>query len=191
MTTNKIQANQNIFTKLSDFSREFSNRDTHYNISLRFFIKTNEEEKEWLEKMKIKNRKYISNKVKFALLEYNGKLYYVTVGIDMTERNDEVFQKLNQYGLKETEINAGIFTNLIFSLDISIANQIDPLNIINTIFIDEQPIPDKNYSYDLKDIQPFFDLKMGCAYPAACCDWDKQPQKQKPALQFCNGTQKG
>jgi molecular chaperone DnaK len=22
-----------------------------------------------------------------------------------------------------------------------------------------------------------FDLKMGCAYPAACCDWDKQPQK--------------
>ena len=35
------------------------------------------------------------------------------------------------------------------------------------------------------------DRKMGCAYPAACCDWDKQPQKQKPALQFCNGTQKG
>jgi hypothetical protein len=35
------------------------------------------------------------------------------------------------------------------------------------------------------------DLKKGCAYPAACCDWDKQPQKQKPALQFCNETQKG
>ncbi|PZV25525.1 MAG: hypothetical protein DCF12_14470 [Snowella sp.] len=157
MTTNKIEANRNIFSKLSNFSHEASNRDTHYDTSLRFFIATNEDEQDWLIKIKIEHQKKISDKVKFALLKYNEKLYYVTVGIDTSDRNDEAFNTLKQYGLKETEINAGIFTNLIFTLDISVAKQADPLEIIDTIFTEEKPRSDESYPYKLKDIQPFFD----------------------------------
>lgn len=157
METNKIKANQNIFSKLRNFLQDSGHVEKYYDISLKFFIETNENEQNWLKKIKIKHQKSISNKIKFALLEYNKKLYYVTVGIDKSDGNYEVFEKLKQYGLKETNMNAGIFTNLIFTLDISIAKQANPLEIIENIFTEKEPSSTQNYPYKLEIIQPFFD----------------------------------
>ena len=54
MKTNKIEANQHIFGKLSDFVKDSGYEEQYYDKSLRFFIKTNEEEKDWLQQISFK-----------------------------------------------------------------------------------------------------------------------------------------
>ncbi|MGK7920937.1 MAG: hypothetical protein AB4080_13115 [Trichodesmium sp.] len=149
MSRNMIEANKYIFRELANFVEE-SQIDLVIDRQKQRYIQTDDEDKGWLQKLKIINHKYhILPNFQTASFEYKGNYYFVAIGLQeyiKTNQDEEILQIL--------ELNAGIVTALLFELKISIDKKVDPYNIIEEIFY---PSEDKRIPYNFSTVKDFFE----------------------------------
>ncbi|NET78022.1 MULTISPECIES: hypothetical protein [Okeania] len=147
MSRNMIEANEYIFNKLADFF-EVSNIDIVIDEQKKRYIETDDEEKEWLKKLKIINQKYqILPNFATASFQYGGNDYFVAIGSqEYLENNQEVIQFI--------ELNAGIVTALLFELKISVARKASPYDIADKIFYPSQK---ERIGYDFSTVRDLFE----------------------------------
>ena len=146
MARNKIQANQYLFTQLSEHAKQ-SDR-TLMDLHRARWIATNEIEKKWLEELNVTKCERLSSKLKAATIQFDDNNYFAVVGAESETQTD--------YVLKPLEINAGIFTALVEVLEIPVRRSTSPLEIIETVLPQFQGCPDYS-GHDLATIIGLFD----------------------------------
>lgn len=145
MSRNMIEANQYIFRVLADFVQASNIGVPIFDRDVRY-IKTNDIEKEWLQKLKITMIQPILPNFKTASFEFEGKKYFVAIGWHTQEIGEEVIQSI--------EPNAGIVTALLSELKVPVNQNANPYDIANEIFYkpDQQRI-----KYDFPLVAKFFE----------------------------------
>lgn len=138
-----IEANKYIFNQLANFVEESKIDDT-FDRQKKRYIETNDEDKEWLKKLKITNKKYpILPNFQTASFQYGGNDYFVAIGVkENLEINQEEF-------IQPLELNPGIFTALLFELKISVDQKANPLEITNDFF--------NEGGYNFHQVKDFFE----------------------------------
>jgi hypothetical protein len=124
-----IEANKYIFEVLAAFVQK---SEVAVSVSNnKRCIETNTKDKEWLQELKIINKKLILPNFQTASFEYKSQKYFVAVGWQSkkTIDSDEV--------LEFVELNAGIVTALLFELKIPLSNEANPYHIAENILYDD------------------------------------------------------
>ena len=128
MSRNMIKANEYIFGKLTNFIQE---SNTDFAISSRkHCVKTDENEKVWLQELKILDQQQILPNFKTVSFQFNDDNFLVVIGLKRHIENDECIQIV--------ELNAGIVTALLFELDIPVSSQASAFEIIDEIFYESE-----------------------------------------------------
>ncbi len=125
------------------------------------YIKTNDDDKDWLKNLKIKTQNEIlgngSNQpfnfkilpnLSTAVFDFNEKEYFVIIG--WTEDNIITFEDI----LTRIQINAGLVTALLSDLKVPIRAKVKPLEIIEKVFY---PIEDDYTGHNFEDVSIFFE----------------------------------
>lgn len=140
-----IEANKYIFDTLASFVSE--SIQGYYIPSNKRCIATDDNEKEWLKKIKILKIKQILPNFKTSLFEYNEVKYFAVVGWNnSTEIEYENFSLI--------DMNAGIVTALIFELKLTVAQNVDPYLIAEQICYSSE---ETTIKYNYKDILQMFE----------------------------------
>jgi hypothetical protein len=121
-----IAANVSIFEKIADFTKKY---DDNLNFTTRRCIKTTDDDKKWLKNLEIVREQLISPKLKTALFEFEGQQYFVVVGCQ--HQQDIELENVVEF----TEMNAGIFTALLFELKIPLIQKANYLDMIEDVFL--------------------------------------------------------
>jgi hypothetical protein len=145
MARNMIDANISIFKKMADFTKKY---DDNINLETRRCIKTTDDEKKWLKNLVIVKEQLISPKLKTALFEFEGWQYFVVVGYQHQE--DIELENVVEF----TEMNAGIFTALIFELKVPLIQKANYLEMIEDIFYESS---EQTIRYELSSVIKFFE----------------------------------
>jgi hypothetical protein len=138
-------ANISIFAKMADFTKKY---DDSLNFETRRCIKTTDDDKKWLKNLAIVKEQLISPKLKTALFEFEGQQYFVVVGCQHQE--DIELENVVEF----TEMNAGIFTALLFELKVSLIQKANYLEMIEDIFYESS---EQTIRYELSSIIKFFE----------------------------------
>lgn len=145
MTRNMIDANVSIFGKIADFTKKY---EDSINFETRRCIQTNKDDKNWLQNLKIVNEQLISPKLKTALFEFEDRQYFVVVGCHHQE--DIELENVIEY----MEMNAGIFTALLFELKVPLLQKASYLEMIEDIFYESS---EQTIRYELNSVVKFFE----------------------------------
>ncbi|MBS3027257.1 MAG: hypothetical protein HCA25_09215 [Dolichospermum sp. DET50] len=146
MSRSMKEANKYIFEVLAKFVEDKNIERPIFADAIRY-IKTNEREKEWLQKLKIQDTQRILPTFRTAYFEFEKQKYFVTIGSTtqlLTER--EIIQ--------EEELNGGIFTALIFELKIPVKQTTDVSFIENEIFYETE---EEKIEYEFSQVKEFFE----------------------------------
>ena len=144
MSRNMIEANESIFKVLADFVE--SKIDVPISKKNKRCIKTNPQEKKWLQELNITNKQLILPNFQTASFEFDSNKYFVAFGLPNQEISEEVLQSV--------ELNAGIVTALLSELKISLNQKASPYDIANEIFYESK---DKIIEYDFSVIANFYE----------------------------------
>jgi len=160
MARNMKEANKYIFNTLKAFMDDhpdFDNEIKYFGDHYIRYVETDKRERKYLKKLKVLISKSLTIHLKFAIFEYScndkRELYFVSTSL---EEKDIVPSLLDDCGLLDyEEINAGIFTALIYELKMGIKDNVDPYEIFNTIFYEIPKDTFKGFAYD--EISIFFE----------------------------------
>lgn len=89
------------------------------------FVKGDAAEARWLSHSKIVKSVSLSQELKFAILEFDGEMYFVTVGLEDPDKSP--------IGLVEEKVNSGLFVAIISVLEIPVRNGISTLYLEQNI----------------------------------------------------------
>ncbi|WP_041237854.1 hypothetical protein [Gloeothece citriformis] len=149
-----IEANKYIFHQLASFV-EKNNTGTPIDISQKRCIQTDDFEKEWLKKLKVKETQPILPNFKTASFEFDNKEYFVVVG---WESEPETINENIAEAIQLIELNAGIVTALLFELKILVRKKSDAYAIINNIFYPPlEEIIEEIIKVDFRIVVDFFE----------------------------------
>ncbi|QHU98761.1 hypothetical protein [Synechocystis sp. CACIAM 05] len=126
-------------------------------------------------------------------ISYNEYYIQALLELDPVLKELTWYRKFNDleinHELEQLKISLGLSNNLDNQTDQQWRTIDDQEELLQLKFKLEEVIQRQNveekifYQYGLPEANTnnsgaiiTIDLKMGCAYPAACCDWDKQPQ---------------
>jgi len=126
MSRNMKEANKHIFSVLTKFV-EKSDTSVELPEGTRF-IKTDEDEKEWLKKSLIDEKYSVLPALKVSSLKFGGKKYFIVIGWESPGDSTEI--------LTHIPLNAGLVTALIYKLNIPVRRGIDPLSIVNEVLFE-------------------------------------------------------
>jgi hypothetical protein len=140
-----IDANISIFEKMSNFTKKY---DDNLNFETPRCIKTNKDEQKWLKNLAIVKEQLISPKLKTALFEFEDQQYFVVVGCQHQE--DIELENVVEF----TEMNAGIFTALLFELKVPLIQKADYREMIEDIFYESS---EQTIRYELSSVIKFFE----------------------------------
>lgn len=147
MSRNMIEANKHIFDLLASFVE-------NQNIEVPIFrdhkrcIQTNEDDQQWLKKLKITNQQSILPYFRTATFEFDHKNYFVAIG---WEHKLEIEQEI----IEEIELNGGMLTALLFELKVSVKQTADAYQIAQDIFY--PPENEEIIKYEFSQINHFFE----------------------------------
>lgn len=111
------------------------------------FIKGNATETRWISHSKIIKNVAFNQEIKFAILEFDGDYYFVTIGLDEPD-----FLPL---GIIEENVNAGMFTVIVSEFELSVKNGISKLYLEENIL--SQSTMDPLYcGHDKNDLSRIF-----------------------------------
>lgn len=147
MSRNMKEANARIFSVLTEFVRK-SDSFVELPEGTRF-VKTDQKEKEWLQKSKISDPYPILPGLKVSSLEFGGKKYFIVIGWEPPGDSTEI--------LTHIPLNAGLVTALIYELNISVRRGIVPLSIVNEVLFQYKEETDEYPGHDFDLIIKFFE----------------------------------
>ena len=142
-----IEANEYIFDLLASFVE-------NQNIEVSIFrdhkrcIKTNEDDKQWLKKLKITDQQSILPYFRTATFEFDHKNYFVAIG---WQHKLEIEQEI----IEEIELNGGMLTALLFELKVSVKQTADAYQIAEDIFYPREN--EDLIRYEFSKIHEFFE----------------------------------
>lgn len=139
-----IAANESLFKRLAEAAGETVPLDIR---EQKRAVKTDKTAKQWLKGLVLRSSSYLvlGPTSKFALGEYNGDLFLITIGIEVTDPPIE---------LEPTEMNGGIFTAIVSELDVPIL-QTDDLEqrLLEYVFY---PVEENVELLDMQVVAQFF-----------------------------------
>jgi hypothetical protein len=144
MPRNMIEANAALFEKLAAAGGELISADLR---TQKRAIRTDEIEKSWLRKLTLRSSTHLllDSASRFALGEYEGSLYLISVGVEVVEPAAE---------LQPVGLNAGMFTAIANELDVPILRTADLAErLLEYVFY---PVEDDVELIDLDVVAPFF-----------------------------------
>ncbi|MEQ9235258.1 hypothetical protein [Coleofasciculus sp. E2-BRE-01] len=143
-----IEANKYIFDLLIKYVKK-SDISTSIEENKRY-IKTDCREKEWLKQLKIVENQPILPKLKTASIKFDKIEYFVVVGWDdSVDFEEEIINPIS--------LNAGLFTALIFDLQVSIRRKVSAYEIVEKILYPIE-VGESTYSgHDFNEISDFFE----------------------------------
>jgi hypothetical protein len=141
-----IEANKYIFNLLANFV-ENQNIDVPIFRDAKRCIETNEDDKRWLQQVKIITEQSILPYFRTATFEFDNKNYFVAIGWqDKLELEQEI--------IEEIELNGGMVTALLFDLKVSVKQTANAYQIANNILY----LPEKDIiRYKFSEINHFFE----------------------------------
>jgi hypothetical protein len=150
-----IEANRYIFNTLKDFIDDhpkFDRTVDYFGEKYIRFIQTNDQEKKWLKELNVITDIRLTSLLKFVIFEFHSEFYFVSVSLN--EQNIDS-SSLEEYGLLDFDNNSGIFTALIYQLEVGVKEDIDPYKIFNEVFY---PIKeDQKEGFEYTKIVNFFE----------------------------------
>lgn len=128
------------------------------------YIKTNDSEKEWLQKLKIGDTQLLTQKITACVIDYNGEVYFALIGASIDTHVDPSL-------LLEVELNAGIITVLLSVGLLNINSSINLLEFEENILSQHEADDYSGHSYDelLPFLQPVMLYKIP---PKSVFEWD-------------------
>jgi hypothetical protein len=146
MARSMIEANQYVFSQLIKWAGLSGRALEHLNKPR--WIRTNPEEKQWLQHLEVKKTEQLTAKLKMSLVTFEERSFFVVIGYSGAVQMD--------YVLKPIEMNAGLFTALAKELKIPIGQLTNPLEIIESTLAQFDGV--ENYSgHDFESVQMLFD----------------------------------
>jgi hypothetical protein len=155
-------ANRYIFSALKDFIDDhpkFDRTVDYFGENYIRFIQTNDQndqEKEWLKKLRIITYKRLTSVLKFAIFEFDSKFYFISVSLN--EQNIDL-SSLEEYGLLDFDNNSGIFTALIYGLKVGVKEDVDPYKILDEVFYEIEENKKEGFEY-IKIVDFFESIKI-------------------------------
>lgn len=141
-----IESNKRVFLRLTDCAQK-GDRIVD-NIDKVRWIRTNEEERAWLQNLELGEVRTLSPRVRTVCFSYAGKNFFAAVGfVESTEPES---------ALRPFEMNAGLFTALIAELGVPVREGADPLTVINEILPQFQGT-EEYAGHNFTSIAPFFE----------------------------------
>lgn len=171
MSRSMKEANKYIFEVLAKFVEDKNVERPIFTDTIRY-IRTNEREKEWLQKLKIQDIQIILPTFRTAYFEFEKQKYFVTIG-STTQLLTE------QEIIQEEELNGGIFTALISELKIPIKQNVDVSFIENEIFYETEQA---RIEYEYMQIQEFFEPIFVYKIPDNCRFIDVDTKNNKTTV---------
>ncbi|UKO98956.1 hypothetical protein [Nostoc sp. UHCC 0870] len=152
-----IDANQYIFDVLANFVQE-SNQGIYIPPNKRC-IETDQEEKEWLQKLKIIKIKQILPDFKTSSFGFDNINYFAVSG--WTNSSEIKYENLDLI-----ELNAGIVTALIFEFKLTVGKNIDAYTIAEQVFYEsDEEIIKYQYTQILKFFAPLSVYRISNNFP--------------------------
>jgi hypothetical protein len=152
-----IDANKYIFDVLANFIQE-KNQGIYISPNKRC-IETDQQDKKWLQKIKIIKIKQILPDFKTSCFTFDSINYFVASGW-----ND--LSQIEYENLDLIELNAGLVTALIFELKLTVAKNISAYTVAEQVFYEsEEEIIKYEYTQVLKFFEPFSVYKVNNDFP--------------------------
>ncbi|HOB94933.1 MAG TPA: hypothetical protein PK306_13865 [Aquabacterium sp.] len=140
-----IEANAELFSRLASAGGDLISADLR---KQKRAIRTNEIEKSWLRQLRLRssNHLLIDSTSRFALGDYDGKLYLITVSVNIFEPPAE---------LQRLVVNAGMFTAIVNELRVPILRSPNLAErLLEYVFY---PVEGEYELLDLEVVEPFFE----------------------------------
>lgn len=147
MSRNMKEANKHIFSVLTEFVRK-SDISVEIPEGTRF-IKTDEDEKEWLKKSIIDEKYSVLPALKVSSLNFGGKKYFIVIGWEPPGDSTEI--------LTHIPLNAGLATAVIDELGVPVRRGIDPFSIVNEVLFQYKEENEDYSGHDFNLIINFFE----------------------------------
>lgn len=121
-----IGANKHIFNELASIARQSDRGDDSYTLD-RHYIKTDENEKEWLQNLTVSSQQPISPRLITGKIKFKEEEFIAIIGWDPSHIKIENLEGI----LAQQQMNGGIFTALVYELHVPVKQHIEPLEIYN------------------------------------------------------------